>query len=64
MLSCSSDGAIQNLIFHQDPVCWELTLIFTLRIGVKNVGKEVVSLLSFGGGWGVEREGCCAHMHN
>lgn len=47
VLSRSSDGTIQNRIFHQDSACWELTVIFTPRIRVNNGGKNVVSLLSF-----------------
>lgn len=47
ILSPSSDAAIQNLIFHQYVACWELRVIFTLRIRVNNGGENVASLFSF-----------------
>lgn len=53
VFSPSSDGAIQSLIFHQDTACWELTIIFILRIRVNNDGKEAA------GRWGAERKVLC-----
>ena len=47
MFSHPSDGATQNLIYHQGAACWELTVIFVLTIRVDNGGKEVASLFSF-----------------
>ena len=46
-LSPSSDAPIQNLIFHQDFACWELRVIFILRIRMNNGGKNVAGLFSF-----------------
>ena len=46
-LSPSSDAAIQNLIFHQDFACWELRVIFILRIRMNNGGKNVAGLFGF-----------------
>lgn len=47
MFSHPSDGSIQNLIYPQGAACWELTVIFVLRIRVDNGGKEVASLFTF-----------------
>lgn len=42
-----SDAAMQNLVSHQDIACWELRVIFILRIRVNNGGENVASLFSF-----------------
>lgn len=47
MFSHPSDGAIQNLTYHQGAASRELTVIFVLRIRVNNGGKEVASLFTF-----------------
>lgn len=59
-----ADGAIQDLTFHQGAACWELPVVFVLRIRVNDGGKEVASLFSFELVEGIEGEGCCAHVHN
>lgn len=64
VFSPSSDGAIQSLIFHQDTACWELTIIFILRIRVNNNGKEAARLFFDLAEDGVQRERCYAHVHN